>query len=88
MCIVIDHDFDWFDRPLRKPLCETIIYETHVRGFTMHESSPAVHKGTYRGVAEMIPYLKDLGVTAVELMPIQEFDEYDNLNINPLPVKG
>lgn len=83
-CIVINHDFDWFDRPLRKNLSETVIYEMHVKGFTSHESSKVNAKGTYKGIVEKIPYLKKLGVTAVELMPIQEFDENENLNMNPV----
>lgn len=60
--------------PLR-PMRETIIYETHVRGFTQHGSSNVAHPGTYRGLIEKIPYLVDLGVTAVELLPINEFGE-------------
>lgn len=82
-CIVINHDFDWFDRPLKRHFSETVIYEMHVRGFSYHPSSPATSKGTYKGISEMIPYLKDLGVTAIELMPIQEFDESENINKNP-----
>jgi glycogen operon protein len=56
---------------------ETIIYEMHVRGFTQHPSSGVAHPGTYAGVVEKIPYLKDLGVTAVELLPVQQFDAQD-----------
>jgi glycogen operon protein len=78
-CIVIDDgDFDWQgDRPLNYHLRETVIYETHVRGLTAHPSSGVAHPGTYRGVIEMIPYLKDLGITAVEFLPLQEFDEFE-----------
>jgi len=73
-CVVIDDAFDWAgDRHLRRPLAETVIYEMHVRGFTRHQSSHAAHPGTYLGVIEKIPYLQQLGVTAVELMPIHEF---------------
>ncbi len=61
-----------------------IVYELHVRGFTIDESSGVAHRGTYKGLVEKIPYLKDLGVTAVELMPVQEFNENDNANLNPL----
>src|SRR5690606_27512084 len=57
------------------PLKETIIYEVHVRGLTMHGSSGVAHPGTYRGLIEKIPYLKDLGINAVELLPVQEFGE-------------
>lgn len=82
-CIVINHEFDWFDRPLKTPLSDSIIYETHVKGFTKHESSDVESPGTYKGLTQKIPYLKELGVTAVELLPIQEFDDRENLNINP-----
>ena len=72
--------YDWEgDTPLRRPYVETVIYELHVRGFTQHPSAGvAAHKrGTYAGLIEKIPYLKDLGVTAVELLPIFQFDPYD-----------
>jgi glycogen operon protein len=72
--------YDWEgDLPLRRPFTETIIYELHVRGFTYHPSSgvtPA-KRGTYAGLIEKIPYLKDLGVTAVELLPVFQFDPQD-----------
>ena len=61
-----------------------IIYELHVRGFTCDPSSGVKHPGTFRGLTEKIPYLKELGVNAVELMPVQEFDAEDNTNVNPL----
>jgi len=83
-CIVVDTEFDWYDRPIQTPMEDTIIYELHVKGFTFHTSSHVTHKGTYKGLSEKIPYLKQLGITAVELMPIQEFDEFENININPL----
>ena len=63
---------------------ETIIYEVHVRGFTIHPTSGASHPGTYRGLIEKIPYLQTLGVTAVELMPVQEFNENEMTQVNPL----
>ncbi|MBV8406364.1 MAG: glycogen debranching protein GlgX [Alphaproteobacteria bacterium] len=69
--------YDWEgDRPLRRPPMETVIYELHVRGFTRHPSSgvAAEKRGTYAGLIEKIPYLQDLGITAVELLPIQQFD--------------
>ncbi len=79
-CVVIDDEFDWEgDRHLRRELSETIIYEMHVRGFTRSRSSDAEHPGTYLGVIEKIPYLKSLGVTAVELMPVHEFPICDCL---------
>lgn len=71
--------FDWQgDRPLKTPASESIIYELHVRGFTRHLSSGATEPGTFRAVVEKIPYLKELGITAVELLPITEWDETDN----------
>ncbi len=84
-CIVVDDDdFDWQgDKPLNYPLRFSVIYETHLRGLTMHNSSGVAHPGTYRGVVEKIPYLKDLGVTSLEFLPIHEFDELDNLHSNP-----
>lgn len=73
-CVVVDDNFDWQgDRHLRRDLSETIIYEMHVRGFTRSPSSGVQHPGSYLGVIEKIPYLKSLGVTAVELMPVHEF---------------
>jgi isoamylase len=69
--------YDWEgDEPLRRPFAQTVIYELHVRGFTRHPSSGVTpeKRGTYAGLIEKIPYLKDLGVTAVELLPIQQFD--------------
>ncbi len=67
------------DRPLRRPFAETVIYEMHVRGFTQHPSAgvPAEKRGTYAGLIEKIPYLKNLGVTAVELLPVFQFDPQD-----------
>src|SRR5262249_35690987 len=62
---------------------DSIIYEIHVRGFTRHPSSGVAHPGTFRGVVEKIPYLKELGVTAVELMPVTEFEECDIQARNP-----
>jgi isoamylase len=73
-CVVVDDTFDWKgDRHLKRPLSETIIYELHVRGFTRSPSSEVSQPGTYGAVVEKIPYLKSLGVTAVELMPVLEF---------------
>jgi glycogen operon protein len=72
--------YDWEgDRPLRRPFTETVVYETHVRGFTRHPSScvPEARAGTYAGVIDKIPYLKDLGITAVELLPVFQFDPQD-----------
>ncbi|WP_321469972.1 isoamylase [uncultured Paludibaculum sp.] len=82
----LPHDhFDWeMDRPLNVPLSESVIYELHVRGFTRHESSDVTAPGTYLGLTEKIPYLKRLGVTAVELLPVYEFEEADTDRSNPL----
>ncbi len=83
-CMINAHDFDWQDdRPLKTPLTETIIYELHVRGFTRGRGSGVTAPGTYRGVIDKIPYLKDLGITAVELMPVTEFDENDVVFTRP-----
>jgi len=77
-CVVIDDTFEWQgDRHLRRSLSETVIYEMHVRGFTRSPSAGVNHPGTYLGVIEKIPYLKSLGVTAVELMPVHEFPIHD-----------
>ena len=83
-CVVQHEDFDWRgDQPLRLPWTSTVIYELHVRGYTIDSSSGVQCPGTYRGLVEKIPYLKALGVTAVELMPVQEFNEHDSQRTNP-----
>jgi len=83
--IMVDRAFDWgCDRPLKHSWEETIIYETHVRGLSVHPSSAVKHPGTYRGVIEKIPYFKMLGVTAIELLPVQEFNENEISRYNPL----
>ena len=76
---VVRDRFDWGDTPQsKKELCDLIIYELHVRDFTHHPSSGVKHRGTFSGLMEKIPYLKELGINAVELMPIFEFDETMN----------
>jgi isoamylase len=67
------------DKPLNHPFSKSIIYELHVGGFTKHKSSGIKKewRGTYRGLIEKIPYLKELGITSVELLPVQQFDPYD-----------
>jgi isoamylase len=71
-------DYDWEgDAPLGRPLAEAVVYELHVRGFTRHPSSAVDHPGTFRGLIDKIPYLKSLGVTDVELLPIFAFDRQD-----------
>ena len=83
-CVFIDEHFDWHDdRPLRHPWSKTVIYEMHVRGFTIHPNSGVEHIGTYRGLIEKIPYLQELGVTALELMPVFEFNESQMPGSNP-----
>jgi glycogen operon protein len=77
-------DFDWQgDVPPATPLAQTVLYELHVRGYTRHPSSGVQYPGTFLGLSEKIPHLKELGVTAVQLMPVQEFDELDNPHRNP-----
>jgi len=79
--VVVDPDiYDWEgDAPLRRPFPMTVIYEMHVAGFTRHPSSgvAAERRGTYAGMIEKIPYLQDLGITAVELLPVFQFDCQD-----------
>src|SRR5271167_498415 len=83
--VVIENHFDWGnDQPLNIPLVDSIIYETHVRSFTRHPSSEVANPGTFAGLIEKIPYLKKLGVTAVELLPVNEFEEADTDRVNPL----
>lgn len=77
--LIIESHFDWgADRPLRTPIEDLVIYEMHVRGFTRHPSAGATHPGTYDAIREKIHYLKELGVNCVELMPVFEFDEFEN----------
>ena len=79
--VVVDPDaYDWEgDTPLCRPASRTIIYEMHVRGFTRHSSSgvPENTRGTYAGLVEKIPYLQQLGITAIELLPVFQFDAQD-----------
>jgi isoamylase len=79
--VVVDlSGYDWEgDAPLKTPFTRTVIYELHVRGFTQHPSSGVApeKRGTYAGLVEKIPYLQDLGITAVELLPVCQFDEQD-----------
>ena len=83
--VVVDSkDYDWEgDKPINRPICESIIYEMHVRGFTKHDSSDVKDAGTFKGVIEKIPYLKELGVNAVELLPVFQFDGSEVIRYNP-----
>ncbi|SDX63074.1 glycogen operon protein [Allochromatium warmingii] len=75
---VVRDDYDWEDdKPLFIPLSQAVIYELHVGGFTRHPSSGVAHPGTFAGIIEKIPYLQDLGITHVELMPVMAFDPQD-----------
>ena len=77
-------DFDWEgDSPLEIRDEDLVIYEMHVRSFTQSETSGVKFRGTYAGIVEKIPYLKKLGINAVELMPVFEFDEFENSRIHP-----
>jgi glycogen operon protein len=77
-------DFDWEnDRPLEIPIEDLVIYEMHVRSFTRHPSSGVRNPGTFGAIREKIAYLKELGVNCIELMPIYEFDEWENSRRHP-----
>ena len=82
--LLVDGRFDWqgVERP-RRPWSETVIYETHVRGLTIHPSSGVRAAGGFLGLIEKIPYFRDLGITALELMPVQEFNSRDAGRTNP-----
>jgi len=83
-CVFTHEHFNWHnDQPPRHSWSITVIYETHIRGLTIHPSSGVEHFGTYRGLIEKISYFKELGVTAVELMPVYEFNECQVTGINP-----
>jgi glycogen operon protein len=83
--IVDGRGYDWEgDEPLRRPMSDTIVYELNVRGFTVSPTSGVAHPGTFSGLIEKIPYLQELGVTAVELLPVFAFDEREVRGINPL----
>jgi glycogen operon protein len=79
--VVVDsRAYDWEgDRPLKRPSSQTIVYEMHVAGFTRHPNSGVAEerRGTYAGLIEKIPYLQQLGITAVELLPVFQFDAQD-----------
>jgi glycogen operon protein len=82
--LVVADSFDWEgDRPLQIPLKDTVIYELHVRGYTVDPSSGVAHPGTFKGLIEKIPHIRSLGVTAVELLPVFEFGEMEKKPTNP-----
>jgi len=83
--IVIDtSNYNWEgDKPLRIPFKDTVIYELHTRLFTKSDTSRVFEPGTFKGITEKLPHLKELGITSVELMPIFEFNPNSNININP-----
>lgn len=86
-CKVQDSDYDWEDDcPLRIPYEDAILYSLHVRGFTKHRSSEVKCRGTYAGIVEKIPYLQELGITSILLMPAYEFDEVLILENNSQPM--
>lgn len=79
---VVKSSFDWGNiKQLEQPFEELVIYETHVRGYTKDKSSGVSAPGTFAGLKDKIPYLKDLGINAVELMPIFEFDEMESARV-------
>ena len=79
---IIRQDYLWEgDKPLERRQCDLVIYEMHVRSFTQHSSSGVKRNGTFAGIVEKLPYLKELGVNCVELMPIFEFDEFENSRV-------
>lgn len=85
----LDSTFDWGDdTPPKIPLNELIIYEMHVRGFTIHPSSQVKNPGTFLGVIEKIPHLIELGVNAVELLPVHEFNEIEYRRMHPSAPKN
>ena len=85
LSVVTENQFEWeHDQPLNTPLVDSVIYEMHVRSFTRHPSSGVANPGTFAGLIEKIPYLKKLGVTAVELLPVNEFEEADTNRVNPI----
>ncbi|MBU1240705.1 glycogen debranching protein GlgX [Myxococcota bacterium] len=82
--IVVSSDFPWKrDRPMHIPMEETVIYEVHLKGFTAHPSSGVSSPGTFKGFKEMIPWIKSLGVTSVEFLPLQAFPANENIHFNP-----
>ncbi len=85
---MLSSDFDWEqDHILKTPYEDSYFYCMHVRGFTMHSSSKVSHRGTFMGIVEKIPYLQELGITAIELMPAYEFKENTYEEETPLTME-
>lgn len=88
--IIREETFEWGgDRPLNRPYEEAIIYRAHVRGFTKHRTAGVKDRGTFQGMIDKIPYLKELGITTLELLPVYEFQEVifpDSVEGNPYGV--
>jgi isoamylase len=83
-CVVVNDFFDWQgDKPLNYPLQECIIYEVHPAGLSKSPSSGVSAPGTFRGIIELIPYFRDLGITSLEFLPLQEFNRHELLQKNP-----
>lgn len=83
-CLVTENGFDWGDdRPLHHAWSDLVIYEAHVRGMSAHDSSASAQPGTFLGLIEKIPYLQSLGINAIELMPLQEFNPKELIRRNP-----
>jgi glycogen operon protein len=81
---VVFEDFDWEgDRPLETPIENLVVYEAHARGLTRHPSSGVRFPGSFGGIREKIPYLRELGINCIELLPIFEFDEFENSRTHP-----
>ncbi len=84
-CVVVNDQYNWEnDKRPGVSINDMIIYEAHVRGLSVHPSSATNDPGTYNGVIEKIPYFKELGITTLELLPIQDFNELENRKRNPL----
>lgn len=84
LSVLVSTEFNWENDIFPNiPMSDLVIYELHVRGFTRHSSSQTSSPGTYKGISDKLPYLKELGINAIELLPIAEFDENDNMHRNP-----
>ena len=83
-CVVVNDYFDWQgDKPLNYPLRDCVIYETHLAGLSLDPSAHTEHPGSYRAVIEMIPYFRELGITSLEFLPLQEFNPWELDRRNP-----